>query len=310
MTDDLYSVLGVLPEAEDIVVTAAYRALAQRYHPDRWRGSPEEAHQRMSAINEAYATLKDPTRRAEYDQTRERQGADFDSEDREEVSRAFGDALEELEKRWQVATDVFADLAELRRRLTRISTPLAFSFVTILLESRAFDRRQLISDRLETAFLQRYFGTNEQVLAYARGVVLSGNREAARKLNRLVDVIGSQVEPGLLISKIEQEFGLRAAREAAERKATQEGELRALARTVHQMGYYDDATAESLRESVALAKAAIVAAEREEEEERLRAGGSSSCTVAGLSMQDRILALREAIGLGPRGDPFYFDSST
>ena len=62
-------------------------------------------------------------------------------------------------------------------------------------------------------------------------------------MNRLVVVIGSQVEPGLLISKIEQEFGLRAAHEAAERKATQEGELRALARTVHQMGYYDDATA-------------------------------------------------------------------
>ena len=85
MTDDFYSVLGVLPEAEDIVVTAAYRALAQRYHPDRWKGDPEEAHRRMSAINEAYATLKDPKRRSEYDRTRESQSADFDREDREDV---------------------------------------------------------------------------------------------------------------------------------------------------------------------------------------------------------------------------------
>ena len=56
-SDDLYSVLGVLPDAEDIVITAAYRALAQRYHPDRWGGDPAIAHKRMSAINAAYKTL-------------------------------------------------------------------------------------------------------------------------------------------------------------------------------------------------------------------------------------------------------------
>jgi DnaJ-class molecular chaperone len=36
---DYYRILGVLDDAEDIVIKAAYRALAQRYHPDqtlRW----------------------------------------------------------------------------------------------------------------------------------------------------------------------------------------------------------------------------------------------------------------------------------
>jgi DnaJ-class molecular chaperone len=36
MEDDLYEILGVLPTAEDIVITAAYRVLAQRYYPDPW----------------------------------------------------------------------------------------------------------------------------------------------------------------------------------------------------------------------------------------------------------------------------------
>ena len=35
-TKDYFAVLGVLPTAEDIVIRAVYRALAQRYHPDRF----------------------------------------------------------------------------------------------------------------------------------------------------------------------------------------------------------------------------------------------------------------------------------
>ena len=38
---DHYATLGVLPDAEDIVVRAAYRALAQRYHPDRCAADPD-----------------------------------------------------------------------------------------------------------------------------------------------------------------------------------------------------------------------------------------------------------------------------
>lgn len=56
---DYYAVLGVAPEAEDIVIRAAFRALAQRYHPDRFGGSRDKAHARMSELNEAYGVLSD-----------------------------------------------------------------------------------------------------------------------------------------------------------------------------------------------------------------------------------------------------------
>ena len=67
---DYYAILGVHPSAEDIVIRAAYKALAQRYHPDRFAGSKEEAHRRMSDLTEAYEVLADPVRRPKYDRRR------------------------------------------------------------------------------------------------------------------------------------------------------------------------------------------------------------------------------------------------
>ena len=67
---DYYAVLGVNPTAEDIVIRAAYKALAQRYHPDRFQGSKDEAHRRMSELTRAYEVLADPVRRPKYDRRR------------------------------------------------------------------------------------------------------------------------------------------------------------------------------------------------------------------------------------------------
>ena len=70
MTDapDPYKVLQVDPEAEDEVIQAAYRRLAQKYHPDRSTG--QAAIDRMVAINAAWETIGDPKRRASFDVAR------------------------------------------------------------------------------------------------------------------------------------------------------------------------------------------------------------------------------------------------
>lgn len=67
-TADHYSVLGVSPSADEVVIRAAYRALAQRYHPDKWQGDPTVATQKMAEINAAYAVLSDREKKREYDQ--------------------------------------------------------------------------------------------------------------------------------------------------------------------------------------------------------------------------------------------------
>jgi len=67
---DYYAILGVHPTAEDIVIRAAYKALAQRYHPDRFTGPQDEAHVKMSELTKAYEVLADPVRRKKYDRRR------------------------------------------------------------------------------------------------------------------------------------------------------------------------------------------------------------------------------------------------
>jgi curved DNA-binding protein CbpA len=64
---DAYKVLQVDPEAEDEVIQAAYRRLAQKYHPDV--SGPDSA-QRMATINRAWEALRDPARRRAYDRER------------------------------------------------------------------------------------------------------------------------------------------------------------------------------------------------------------------------------------------------
>jgi curved DNA-binding protein CbpA len=64
---DPYKILQVDSEAEDEVIQAAYRRLAQKYHPDV--AGPAGA-ERMSAINTAWELLRDPNRRAAYDRER------------------------------------------------------------------------------------------------------------------------------------------------------------------------------------------------------------------------------------------------
>ena len=66
---DLYKVLQVDSEADPEVIQAAYRRLAQKFHPDLADGP--EAAERMVAINGAWEVLGDPDHRAEYDRQRE-----------------------------------------------------------------------------------------------------------------------------------------------------------------------------------------------------------------------------------------------
>jgi curved DNA-binding protein CbpA len=64
---DPYKVLQVDPEAEDEVIQAAYRRLAQKYHPDLATGS--DAIERMVAINAAWELIGEPERRAAHDRS-------------------------------------------------------------------------------------------------------------------------------------------------------------------------------------------------------------------------------------------------
>ncbi len=63
---DYYDIIGVDRKASQDEIKRAYRKLARKYHPDV--STEADAEQRFKEVGEAYEVLKDPEKRAAYDQ--------------------------------------------------------------------------------------------------------------------------------------------------------------------------------------------------------------------------------------------------
>ncbi len=69
MAKDFYEVLGVSENASPEEIKKSFRSLAKKYHPDRNKGD-KNAEARFKEISEAYETLSDSKKKAEYDTLR------------------------------------------------------------------------------------------------------------------------------------------------------------------------------------------------------------------------------------------------
>jgi curved DNA-binding protein len=73
---DYYTILGVSRDAGEDDIKKAYRKLARKYHPDVSKET--NAEEKFKEVSEAYETLRDPEKRAAYDQLgRHAPGEDF-----------------------------------------------------------------------------------------------------------------------------------------------------------------------------------------------------------------------------------------
>ena len=188
-----YRVLGVLNTAEDLVIRAAYRSLSNKYHPDKWAGDKDIAHKRMSEINAAYDALGDAAKRQRYDEELKKQGKYDDAADIDNDTSDFEGIYSEHSDAWDIALQFFPNLSGLHERLRTINSSLAYTLKTILIERKSFGKGVELAEQLEHAFLAKYFGNDESILALAKYLITNNARSTARDLNRIVSVMGASV---------------------------------------------------------------------------------------------------------------------
>jgi DnaJ-class molecular chaperone len=72
-TKNFYETLGLLNGVDDVVIKAAYKALAQKHHPDKHKANKEFHTRVMADLNEAYAAIGTKAKRKAYDQSLKRE---------------------------------------------------------------------------------------------------------------------------------------------------------------------------------------------------------------------------------------------
>jgi molecular chaperone DnaJ len=97
MAKDYYNILEVDKNASDTDIKKAYRKLALKHHPDRNPGN-RAAEDKFKEVNEAYACLSDPQKRANFDQfgTAEGFGGDSGFGGFGDFSSNFGDIFGDM----------------------------------------------------------------------------------------------------------------------------------------------------------------------------------------------------------------------
>jgi len=157
----------------------------------------------MSELNEAYEALSDAKKRFEFDQIRERASRGKDSFFTSKSQR--GRPPFDKDSDWELALRFYPDLKNFEVALGAISWQLAILFRAVLLEGKDFERREKVAMDLESKFYEFHFGSEPSILGLANKLLLSGDRERAAELARIISVLGERVNPHRVLAEFNEE---------------------------------------------------------------------------------------------------------
>lgn len=194
---DYYALLQVQPSAELEVIDGAYKQLMLKYHPDK--NSTPEAADKVKLLNEAKEILRDPARRARYDEihgthreapraSEQRRLAQARRRLRKEVEQE--DWREQLRKPHVLVSPREIDLGQCARGETRVCD------LTIRVSQGRAVIGDISADKPWIKFNStELFGSNEQVQVVVDTSALAAGRRYAGTLTIKTVLFGSRVIP-------------------------------------------------------------------------------------------------------------------
>lgn len=222
--NNYYQILGVSPDAEDFVIRAAYKALVQRYHPDKYQDPKNEEIKKIQLINEAYQVLSDKLKRQEYD-------ASYQAESQKQPNQNQS-TKSETDRAWEIAVEYHPELFDIVFRLTNFSQPLAAEFKESLLNSKRFNEARELALDAEQKFLVDHYGEDSRVVEFARQLFLRGKLEAAREFNEVLIVMDKSVDLQEVIDRIaKKHLPNYSRRDAKKEKADQNVSKKEMSKT-------------------------------------------------------------------------------
>jgi len=208
MQKDHYKTLGVIDTAEEAVIKAAYKALMQIYHPDRYIVDDDKARatKKTQELNKAYGILSNPKLRKEYDQQRASKKNQYEPEaDNVDEEKKKNDVLDE---NWEIARQFVESLDELYKNLLLLSAELGFTFKLKLLTNKNFDQAKVIAKELENEYLAKYFGPNQDLQLFSKWLLQNKRRDIALEVNKVVNVLGGNYSVKDIIDKFVEKHSL------------------------------------------------------------------------------------------------------
>jgi curved DNA-binding protein CbpA len=178
-----YELLGVDIKAEAIVIRSAYKAMVQKYHPDKAVDQKEidKYLEKTKLINEAYNVLSDEFKRKQYDErflknkksekTQNNEGVkkDSDSSSKKQSNQSSDD--------WETVIKYFPDVNTYYNELKEISEVLAAEFKLSILNKKEFKKAKAFSEELKKRFFGDIFGDNKECNDFALWLLKNKKKE-------------------------------------------------------------------------------------------------------------------------------------
>lgn len=206
-----YDILGVRPSDNLEFITAAYKRLAKKYHPDISLLPKGEAEEKFKAISEAYRFVR--RAKANIQATEPYYGP----------SRADGpmpapapnrSSSHRNEDTWTIICEKNPKAGILYESLARISPRLSEEFRSVVTCDEYCEGLEEIAAILEEEYFTKYFGHHHDIHQFAKWLIMNNYAAPASELNSEIINRGELKDPGRLIEKISKSHNLSYVRPA------------------------------------------------------------------------------------------------